>query len=555
MGRALGRGLLAFLLVAAGIVLSALPASAHASLVSSTPAEGEVVQAAPEQATFTFDEPVQLRSGGVQVFDAAGQLLESSARTTDATLVVDLPDALPDGSYVVSWRVVSADGHPVAGSLTFSVGSPSASVVSAPTAATAAPTSVTVAQAVVQCLRYLGAFAAIGLAFFLLVLLPRDSLPVEQVQDRLGRVLEIAAVVGAVAAVLLLPLAALEQQAAGWARLLDSSVLVDPLTRTDGLAAGLLVAGLAGVVAGRRRGLGSLMAAGAVLGLVSFALVGHTRSAQPTSLVVAADLAHVAAGSVWFGGLIGLVVSLRRLAERPALAASVLSRFSSAAAWFLGVVVVAGSVLAWRILGSWSGFFDTASGRTLLVKLGVFGLVVAVATVNRLRLLPALAAAQGFAAQRSAAQRVRQAARLEAVLLVGVLAATGVLVDRSPEPSAATAAQQVADTGPFSGEAGGVRVAAHVDPASVGRNTVYLHLQDEDGQPLEPYAAPRVRVSLPEADLQLGTIALEDLGDGTYAGQVVLPTEGDWLLRVSVRTSEFDNPVVDVQVPVSPRGG
>jgi copper transport protein len=425
-----------------GLVLGAGPAAAHASLVSSSPAQGEVVATAPERATFTFDDPVQLPAGGVQVFDAHGKALESAARTRGGLLIVELPDEMSDGTYVVTWRVVSDDGHPLAGTLTFSVGHPSPLATSTAGAPAQAPTSVTVIVAVLQALRYLGTFAALGLAFFAAVLLPAAGGQASDVRQRLRRPLTAGAVLAAVGAVLLLPVTALDQQGRGWDALLLRATLLDPLGRVDGAAAGLLVLGLAALVMATRRGLWSLALVGGGLAVISFALVGHTRSAQPTALVVAADLAHVAAGSVWFGGLIGLVVALRRLSGHPALAAGLLSRFSTAAAWFLGTVVVAGTVLSWRILQSWSAFVDTSFGRTLLVKLGIFLLVVVTAAINRYKLLPALVEARGGTAERHAAQQVRRVIRVEAVLLVGVLAATGVLVDRSPEPTATSASSR-----------------------------------------------------------------------------------------------------------------
>ena len=80
------------------------------------------------------------------------------------------------------------------------------------------------------------------------------------------------------------------------------------------------------------------------------------------------DVIHVTAGAVWLGGLVGLVLSLRALAGREVLAAQTLSRFSTLAGFALVVVAAAGAFLAWRILGSWAGFVETAYGRLLLPR-------------------------------------------------------------------------------------------------------------------------------------------------------------------------------------------
>ena len=110
----------------------------------------------------------------------------------------------------------------------------------------------------------------------------------------------------------------------------------------------------------RRRG---AMLAGAVVAAVSPALVGHTRSYQPTALLLGADAVHLLAGATWLGGLVGLVLTVRALAGRELLAASTLARFSTLASSLLFAVALAGAVLAWRILGAWSGFVDTRYGR------------------------------------------------------------------------------------------------------------------------------------------------------------------------------------------------
>ena len=88
-----------------------------------------------------------------------------------------------------------------------------------------------------------------------------------------------------------------------------------------------------------------------------------------------------------------------------------------------------------------------------------------------------------------------------------------------------------------------------LDPAAVGPATVTIEMTDSTGEPAEGYAAPRV--SLSTGDVDLGEVALRNLGPGVYAGDVVLPTSGTWQAQVSLRTSEFDNPVrtVEFEVP------
>jgi len=422
--------------VLVALLLGAGPASAHTSLVSTDPTEGQVLVTAPESATFAFNEPVRLQSGGVHVFDATGRELEAQARTTDQRLVVDLPSGMDEGTFVVAWRVISSDGHPVAGALTFSVGTPSATVATAAAVPQAAPTVVKALLGVVQALTYLGVFGACGLTLFVALLLPRDA-GVDQLRTQLIRVARRFVLLVAGAGAALLPLTVLYQRAEGLSALASADVWADSVRGVETVSAVLLAAGslLATQFLGsaHRVAADRVVAVGAVVYTVlAFGLVGHTRSITPFALMLAADLSHVLAGSLWFGGLIGLVISLRQLADRPRSAVEVLARFSVLAAWSLLLVSLTGSVLGWRILKSWGNLVGTDFGRLLLVKVCVVALVGVLAAWNRYRLMPAVLADDGHAERGAAASRVQRVVRAEAVLLVAVLGLTGFLVDRTP---------------------------------------------------------------------------------------------------------------------------
>lgn len=114
--------LVALLLLAAPHL--ATGALAHASLIGSDPRDGAVVMAAPGRVTLTFNEPVSALLLRVIVPD--GQSRDLAGVAVDGNVLqVSLPPGLGRGTHLLSWRVVSADGHPVGGSLVFSIGEPS----------------------------------------------------------------------------------------------------------------------------------------------------------------------------------------------------------------------------------------------------------------------------------------------------------------------------------------------------------------------------------------------------------------------------------------------
>jgi methionine-rich copper-binding protein CopC len=124
-----------------GVLVTAVPAEAHTTLTSSSPAKGATVTS-PAQIRLTFADPV--RFTGVVVEDAKGGHHESGkARAVDNHVTQPVAGVLAPGVYTVGWRVVAPDGHPVTGEYTFTVKGGGASSSVAPTAPAPAATSPT----------------------------------------------------------------------------------------------------------------------------------------------------------------------------------------------------------------------------------------------------------------------------------------------------------------------------------------------------------------------------------------------------------------------------
>ncbi len=226
------------------------------------------------------------------------------------------------GTYVVGWFVVSADGHPISGSLTFSVGERSDDVADPPAAADllAAPSPRSRAWWPARCTS--ASWSPPDWPVFLVLVLPA-SYDGERVHRRIRAIAGLAAGVAALAALVAVPLASVYAQGGELSALVsgfDPALVVD-----EALSALLVMVGLGVVVATltdwapvtHRR---ILLLVGALVALLGPPLVGHTRSYQPSALLIAADAVHLAAGATWLGGLLGLVLALRALAGREQLA-------------------------------------------------------------------------------------------------------------------------------------------------------------------------------------------------------------------------------------------
>jgi copper transport protein len=549
----------AWLAVAALAVLlglgTAAPASAHATLVKTDPAEGAILPTAPDQVRLTFNEAVTAVPDGVQVFDDQGGVVPASARASGEVLTIELEEEVGDGSFVVAWRIVSADSHPVSGSLSFSVGAPSAEVAPLPaavdveTAATAPgpPRALTVARWA----GYAGLLLTVGLVAFAVLFLPVGP-DTDRARLRLVTAARAGAGVAVVAWLLALPLSAV-YQLGGDIGSLTSGATWSALATMEYVVTAAVLGGVLGAVwllgrgsPGRRRGVAALVAG--TIAACAPAFTGHTRATTPEALAVGVDMLHLVVVSVWLGGLVALALVLPGLAARGTVGAEVLARFSGVAAALLAMLVVTGALLAWRIVGTWSALVESGYGQLLLAKILTATVAVAIAAWNRYSLLPVLQRAVRRRERRAGARPIARAVGAEAAVLAAVLLFTGFLVDKSPEAEASVAGA-AAPPAEVEGGLGDVTVLATVESPNTGPSTVTVTMEDAAGEPFEGYEAPRLQLS--SDDVDLGDLPVESIEPGSYAGEAVFPAAGTWELQVSLRVSEFDNPVTTLEFEVA----
>ncbi len=114
-------GLLAAVLMPLAVPALLPAASAHDTLISSSPAAGESFEQAPEALELTYSDEVLNLSPVVRLTTSAGEEIFTETPTvSDNTATIDLPP-LPADDYQVLWRVVSSDGHPIEGTVDFTI--------------------------------------------------------------------------------------------------------------------------------------------------------------------------------------------------------------------------------------------------------------------------------------------------------------------------------------------------------------------------------------------------------------------------------------------------
>lgn len=440
LARGARRGRAALLAVLGALALSvvlAAPAAAHVELRRSAPAAGAVLSVGPAVVTLVFDDPVDVGSASVDVFDDRLRRVDTgrpSAARPDRRVVQErLRPGLGAGTYTVSWHVSSEDTHPVSGTFRFSVGHRSAVAGAVPGAGHSEAARVTLWA--LRLLGYVGLLLGPGLLLAALVVWPA-GLGRRRAWQLAGSgigLLVLSTVGGLVVEGIYAsgaPFSAL------WADpgLLDtSSRTFDRAYAARGYLLVVLVVVLTAAVAGRggaarsRPGATGTVLASSLALMATWPVVGHAVDGTAPRLTVVVNLAHLTAMTVWLGGLV-LVGTVLLPAASPAVLGEVLPVFSRLAQWCVGTLVATGSFLTWREAGSWDGVVSSTYGHVLVVKLvGVAGLLLlgnmARGWVARRTYAAATAADLGV---------LRRGLALETLLAAVVLSLTAVLVVVAP---------------------------------------------------------------------------------------------------------------------------
>jgi copper transport protein len=384
----------------------AFPGSAwaHATLVKVTPEDGAVLAKPPSAVRLVFDDDVR-RGSGIKAIrnDGGASVLRGKARVVGGrTLVVPLQSGLSDSDYTVLWRVVSDDGHTVAGVSVFGVGAGRPP----PTAALSVRNGPNLKDVVSRWLLFAGLLTAVGAAFFRFTVAP----------------VPMRVFLGAYLLVFI-----------GVSGLLHDVPVGSRFGGT--MAAVALVAAFGAVfaaIAPMYPVVEPLVFATAFLLLPAPSIAGHALDPGRSRLELVDDVVHVAAASVWLGGLLALGLALRRGGDR----GEVMRRFSNIAVLSVAVLAITGVVRALSELSSVDQLWTTGYGWALIAKTVLLLVLVAIGWMNRYRLVP-----------RMRVDALRRNVAAELVLFAGLIVAVALLTDLRPGRDRAAAAAAVV-TGP-----------------------------------------------------------------------------------------------------------
>jgi copper transport protein len=475
-----GRGILSAVALVAALALPAV-ASAHAYLTKTVPLPSTVLNAPPPVVALTYDEAVEPRFAIISVTNAAGkQQATASPHRSPAnpdTLIVPLKPHIPEGWYLVYWRAISVDGHPVQGAFTFAVGpnpGPAPQFVIPKLSQTATTPRLLIARWAM----FLTVMTALGL-FVLRIAIARPA--VRRLAGTSLRSVTIAFVVAAVAGLVAIPVYLDIATAVDSLRSALSVGALVPLFRVTAFGRGYVdlelcfalfcAAAFVAIWVDRpdreTRSIAELLAgvgaacAGSALLLIPGAS-GHAAQTAPRALSVFLDWAHLLSGSIWLGGLVGLIVLAWAVpaGARVAVLRVVVPRFSNVAFASVAVLLATGVAASIIHLPTVSSLWQLSYGQAILVKSGLLAAAMVLGAVNLLWTKPRLvrAAAEPELGP-PAATLLRRAIGVEAVLVIAAVLAAAVL-SSLPPPAAALAeiGKSLATVGP-----GRVAAAVHQD--------------------------------------------------------------------------------------------
>lgn len=531
-GRSVGRLaaglLLGFLLLAATLMPDR--AFAHAALIKTDPADGAVLAQAPARFSLTFSEPVSPLVLTLVNPDGTPVAL-TSFRLSDQTVEIDNPQTLGPGTHVLSWRVISADGHPVGGSLLFSMGAPSAP----PAMPEVVDWQLRSAIWVGKVFLYIGLFLGVGGAFAFAWLAGGGQA---------GRGFVIAAIpCGLVAASLSLGLQGLDALGAPLSHLAQPVIWRTGLGTSFGwtvlialMALGLGLLSLVGPRATARPfALAGLAGVGAAL-----AASGHASAAEPQWLTRPMVFLHGIGIAFWAGALMPLGLALK---GQSAEAAPFLRRFSRLILPVVAVLATAGIVLAVIQVQTPTALVDTAYGRLLLIKLGLLVFLFTLAAVNRWKLTAS--------AEAGATEVQRRLSRSIGVEMLIVLAIFGVAAGwRFTPPPRALA---IAAAQPASVHIHALKAMADlsITPGHAGPVVASMIIMTGDFGPLDAREVTLV-LSKPDSGIEPLKRAATKPGDGSWrVDNLVIPVPGKWTVRIDILVSDFE--MVKIEAPVDIR--
>lgn len=537
------------LLTALTIIIGAsAPAWSHAVLLGSNPAADASLDVSPQEIVFNFNENVGPIF--IKILDRTGKEVGDLGEWTvnGNDVITPINGELPNGTYIATYRVISADTHPVGGSVVFAIGEAVASMddVSAGGGETS---GWVIPVAINRFIQYGAMLLAAGAALFVVGM----SVP-SQVEPSVYRMGKLAAIIAAITYVLALGFGGAEMMLGGPGAIFSGAAWSQAMSSTLAPSAFVGVPGLLILMFAFGKGPEGkstpLLLLGSVVAVGSFLVTGHAATAPPVWLMAPVVAVHLFCAAFWIAALYPLAKTTQVATIQES--GAVMTQFSERAVWSVGALFVSGAVITWNQVEGPANMLSTDYGWRLTAKLVVFFALLGLAAMNKMVLTPALEKADP-----AAAPKLRRSINFEyfaMILIIGAaVSLTLVTPPRATMEMGAGGGMGGMGMGGFQTtiEKGKYTADFSIDPGqTTGSNMVMIEFKDGAGNPVEMVDV-NIVWSLPTAGLE----GIEGRGEMVTPGmyhfmfdQLIIP--GEWEARIDAFVDDFDKQIFRTTVPI-----
>ncbi|MED1596138.1 MULTISPECIES: copper resistance protein CopC [Bacillus] len=532
------------------LILAPSAASAHAYIVKSNPAENETLEKAPSVVRIEFDEMLQSSHfNTVFVRDASGKRVDLKNAHIDKKnpklLEAGVEQNIPNGTYSIQWKAISADGHPIQGVIPFRIGTEGkgTSDIQAEEIGYVPQLDMLIERGIL----YTSFSLYIGVLFFNLIIYKGNS---SKVQSRGNKLIWISLFGIFISLLFSLPLQAKINADVTWIDAFQPSLLKETLQLSVfgyiWTAQMVLVITLIAVtyVALKREKPSSLKVWTIpilfFIGLLIMkAMNSHAYGLKYKEIAVTMDFLHLLAASLWIGGLSAIVLLLPKDHENGkwTMYWDAIKRFSLWAICAVILLFITGLFNTTFFIPTIHSLFDTSYGLALLMKfilfigMGILGLIHYVK--GRMR------------GQKRLGATVKVEFGIGIALFIIVAFLTNVQTPPMPP------------TGPFIGSQkldNGYELTLHVSPNKVGMNSFRIDIKDTNGQLVTNMEQIVLTTKSLDMDMGKGTFRVSSVSSGSYQAEgMYINMTGKWNIHVHGLTKELDSFDTDFQFMVGGR--
>lgn len=519
------------------IGLMSLPemTSAHAYLKQSNPSVNTELETSPKNISLVFSEPIQPAFHHIEIFgeDGNAELHESFIPEDDETkLIAKLKQDLGKGTYTIKWRVISSDGHPIEGTIPFTIGQEAVTKAAAKDHSSVYFPGLD--KILIQGMQYLSFSLLIGFLFFHLWLFPRKK---TFYSSQFSGIIWIAFTLLALSILLSLPLQTTTDAAVGWNSVFKVSLLKETVFHTTFgtiwmIEMALLVILFSSLLLTKKvfpAAYGSFLLIAALM--LCKASIGHTAAVNNQVLAVIMDFFHLLGMSLWLGNLLALVLLLPGESKKEkdnSIYWQTIQRFSTFAIVFVLILLVTGIYASVQHVSSTQSLVNTLYGKVLIGKVLLMLIMIGMGAYH-------------FFRGKFKEKKLGPSVLIEFSIGLIIIILAALLTNLPPADSHEIDNSQVITIENY-------QVSLELTPSQTGLNELMVQVSEKNGTIPDIEQITGTLVSL-DMNMGEGNVVLKKKESGTYTAAPIISMDGSWKLSIHVLTKEYES--VDADFPIT----